>query len=55
MDIEAIRAYCLSLPHATEDLKPEWGDALLFRIADRIFVSVSLSSVPVMMPVKCTA
>lgn len=54
VDIETIRAHCLSLPHATEDLKPEWGDALLFRVAGKIFVSVSLGSVPVMMNVKCT-
>ncbi|MGH9521541.1 MAG: MmcQ/YjbR family DNA-binding protein [Terriglobales bacterium] len=54
MDIEAIRACCLSMPHATEDIKPEWGDALLFRIAGKIFVSVGLGDVPVRMNVKCT-
>jgi predicted DNA-binding protein (MmcQ/YjbR family) len=54
MDIEEIRAHCLSFPHATEDLKPEWGDALLFRIAGKIFVSIGLGDVPVRMNVKCT-
>lgn len=54
MDIESIRAYCLSLPQATEDLKPEWGDALLFRVANKIFASVALSDVPVRMNLKCT-
>lgn len=54
MEIDRIRAYCLSLPHATEDIKPEWGDALLFRIAGKIFVSVGLGDVPVQMSVKCT-
>ncbi len=54
MDIESLRAYCLSLPHVTEDLKPQWGDALLFRIANKIFVSVGLGDVPVHMHVKCT-
>ena len=54
MDIEAIRAYCLSLPHATEDIKPEWGDTLLFRIADKIFASISLSDVPLAINLKCT-
>ena len=54
MEIESIRAYCLSLPQATEDLKPQWGDALLFRIAGKIFVSMSLAGVPLHMNVKCT-
>ncbi len=54
MDIEAVRKYCLSLPGATEDLKPQWGDALLFRIAGKIFVSMSLADVPLRMNVKCT-
>jgi len=51
---ESVRAYCLSLPHATEDLKPQWGDALLLRIAGKIFVSMSLTQVPLRMNVKCT-
>jgi predicted DNA-binding protein (MmcQ/YjbR family) len=54
MDTGTLRTYCLSLPHATEDLKPQWGDALLFRIAGKIFVSVALADVPVNMNVKCT-
>ncbi len=54
MDTESVRSYCLSLPQATEDLKPQWGDALLFRIAGKIFVSMSLAEVPLRMHVKCT-
>ena len=54
MDVESIRACCLSLPQATEDIKPQWGDALLFRIANKIFVSMSLAEVPLRMNVKCT-
>lgn len=54
MDTESVRAFCLSLPHATVDLKPQWGDALLFRIAGKIFVSMSLAEVPLRMNVKCT-
>jgi predicted DNA-binding protein (MmcQ/YjbR family) len=54
VDIESIRTHCLSLPDATEDLKPQWGDALLFRIAGKIFVSVGLGAVPLHMHVKCT-
>lgn len=55
MDIEAVRRYCLSLPDATEDLKAEWGDSLLFRIGGKIFASTSLSQVPHRMNLKCTA
>jgi predicted DNA-binding protein (MmcQ/YjbR family) len=40
MDIEWIRAYCLSLPHTTEDI--QWGNDLLFRIARKIYTLVSL-------------
>ena len=52
MDIESLRAYCLSFPGATEGL--QWGDDLLFRVGSKIFVSVSLGSVPQCMTVKST-
>jgi len=52
MNIDSIRAYCLSFPGATEGL--QWGDDLLFRVGNKIFVSVSLGSVPVCMTVKST-
>lgn len=54
MEIDSIRAYCLSLPQATEDIKPEWGDTLLFRIAGKIFASISLSDIPLRINLKCT-
>lgn len=41
MDIEWLRRYCLSLPHATEDV--QW-ESLLFRIAGKIFALVSLDN-----------
>lgn len=42
MDIETVREYCLSLPHATEDMA--FGDdCLLFRVCDKIFACVSLN------------
>lgn len=40
MNIEWIRAYCLSLPHTTEDI--QWGESLLFRIARKIYAGVDL-------------
>lgn len=52
MNIDSIRAYCLSFPGATEGL--QWGDDLLFRVGNKIFVSLSLGSVPVRMTVKST-
>jgi len=52
VDLGSIRAYCKAFPGATEGL--QWGDDLLFRIGNKIFVTVSLSSVPQCMSVKST-
>jgi predicted DNA-binding protein (MmcQ/YjbR family) len=52
MEIEAIRKYCLSLPHATEGM--QWGDNLLFRIAGKMFAIVALDAARVCMSFKCT-
>ena len=41
MNFDSFRKFCLSLPHATEDV--QWGDDLLFRIAGKIFVSYNLN------------
>ena len=51
MDIDSIRSYCLSLPHATEDI--QWGNDLLFRIAGKIFAGMSLEP-PHSLSFKCT-
>jgi predicted DNA-binding protein (MmcQ/YjbR family) len=40
MDIETFRAYCLSLPGTTEDLK--WGEHLCFMVHEKIYVINSL-------------
>ena len=40
MDIDSIRAYCLSFPRATENL--QWGDDLCFKVGGKIFTTVSL-------------
>ena len=40
MDIETFRAYCLSLPGTTEDMK--WGDHLCFLVHEKIYVITSL-------------
>jgi len=53
MDIDSIRNYCLSFPHATEDI--QWGDDLLFRIAGKIFTGTGLNPVSAhRLSFKCT-
>jgi predicted DNA-binding protein (MmcQ/YjbR family) len=52
MDIETLRRYCLSLPHATEGL--QWGNDLLFRIGGKIFAVVALERTPICISFKCT-
>jgi len=52
MNIEDLRAYCLALPHATEDV--QWGNDLLFRIGNKIFAATGLDSTPLQVSLKCT-
>ena len=52
MDIEAIRKYCLSLPHTTEGI--QWGNNLLFRIGKKMFAIADLDASPVCISFKCT-
>jgi predicted DNA-binding protein (MmcQ/YjbR family) len=40
MDIESVRAYCLSFPHVTE--KVQWGADLVFKIGGKMFAVISL-------------
>jgi len=40
MDIESVRAYCLSFPHATENV--QWGNDLVFKIAGKMFAVLVL-------------
>jgi len=40
MDIESVRAYCLSFPYATENV--QWGNDLVFKIAGKMFAVVVL-------------
>lgn len=53
MDIESVRAYCLSFPHATENV--QWGADLVFKIAGKMFAVISLEEVSDhCMSFKCT-
>src|SRR5215831_7143962 len=42
MNVDSIRAYCLSLPNVTEKL--QWGDELCFKIAGKIFAMLGLDN-----------
>jgi predicted DNA-binding protein (MmcQ/YjbR family) len=53
MDIEEVRAYCLSFPHATENV--QWGADLVFKIAGKMFAVISLEEASDhCMSFKCT-
>jgi predicted DNA-binding protein (MmcQ/YjbR family) len=40
MNVDSIRAYCLSFPLATEKL--QWGDALCFKVSGKMFAVLGL-------------
>jgi predicted DNA-binding protein (MmcQ/YjbR family) len=52
--IDWVRACCLALPHATEDV--QWGHNLLFRIAGKMFCIANLEPglSPTKISFKCT-
>ena len=53
MDIESVRAYCLSFPHATETV--QWGNDLVFKIGGKMFAVISLEDASDhCMSFKCT-
>jgi predicted DNA-binding protein (MmcQ/YjbR family) len=52
MNVESIRRFCLSFPHATEKL--QWEDALCFKVGGKLFAILNLSSVPPNLVFKCT-
>jgi len=51
MNVDSIRAYCLSFPDATEKL--QWGDALCFKVRTKMFAVLGLDRVR--LTLKCTA
>ena len=53
MDIEQVRVYCLSFPHATENV--QWGNDLVFKIAGKMFaVTVLEGASKYCLSFKCT-
>lgn len=51
MNIDSLRKFCLSFPHATEKL--QWGEELCFKVSGKIFAMVGLGSVPQTFVCKC--
>jgi len=52
MDIEAIRQYCLQLPHTTENV--QWGADLCFKVDGKLFVVAAIEMLPPRISFKCT-
>src|SRR6266496_2132365 len=52
MDLDAIRAFCLSFPHSTENL--QWGEDLCFKVGGKLFAVVGLGTVPQRITFKCS-
>ncbi|MGP0018653.1 MAG: MmcQ/YjbR family DNA-binding protein [Candidatus Sulfotelmatobacter sp.] len=50
MNVESLRAYCLSFPEAKEKL--QWGDALCFKVREKMFAVLGLDQVR--LTFKCT-
>jgi len=51
--IDWVRAFCLTLPHTTEDI--QWGNDLLFRIAEKIYCVACLEpTAATKIAFKCT-
>ena len=52
MNLESIREFCLSLPHATEMI--QWEDDLLFKIGGKMFAVAALEPRGVLLSFKAT-
>jgi predicted DNA-binding protein (MmcQ/YjbR family) len=52
MTVESVQRFCLSFPHATENL--QWGDDLCFKVGGKIFALLNLGAVPPRLMFKCT-
>jgi predicted DNA-binding protein (MmcQ/YjbR family) len=53
MNVDSVRGYCLSFPQARENL--QWGETVCFKVAGKIFATLSLNSVPQSLCFKCTS
>jgi predicted DNA-binding protein (MmcQ/YjbR family) len=52
MSVEFVRRFCMSLPHATENV--QWGNDLVFKVAGKMFAVMALEPAKVWLSFKCT-
>ena len=52
MTIDAVREYCLSLPHATESI--QWGNDLVLKVGGKMFAVMVLEPAAIWISFKCT-
>ncbi len=52
MNVDGVRRYCLSFAGTSEGL--QWGECLLFRVGEKIFVNITLADTPPRIWLKCT-
>jgi predicted DNA-binding protein (MmcQ/YjbR family) len=52
MNIDWVRSYCMSMPHATESV--QWGNDLVFKVAGKMFAVLVLEPAKVWLSVKCS-
>jgi len=52
MNQESIRAFCMKLPHATENV--QWGYDLCFKVGGKLFCVMPLEPAPVMLSFKAS-
>jgi predicted DNA-binding protein (MmcQ/YjbR family) len=52
MTLAQLRAYCLSLPHTTEEI--QWEEHLLFKIGGKMYVITTPADPNVPLSLKCT-
>jgi predicted DNA-binding protein (MmcQ/YjbR family) len=51
MTPDAVREFCLSLPHVTESI--QWGNHLVLKVGGKMFVVAALEPSPVWISLKC--
>lgn len=52
MQVEWVRRYCMSMPHATESV--QWGAHLVFKIGGKMFAVLALEPAKVWLSFQCS-
>ena len=53
MEVDWVRRYCLTFPHATESV--QWGNNLVFKVGGKIFAIAALEPSDTWLSFKCSA